>query len=86
MNRRLFLTTLFVTPVVAAIKPPIPWVHKPSSKEIQAIWQLQEAMNHYNNQVNEALFSNIGIPPSLMGIPYHQSDGTTGTWLGIERK
>lgn len=23
---------------------------------------------------------------NLNGIPYHQSDGTTGTWLGFERK
>ena len=23
--------------------------------------------------------------PSLMGVPYHYNDGTTGTWLGIDR-
>ena len=86
MNRRLFLTTLFVAPVVAALKPEVPWIHKPNPTEIQAVWQLQEAMNYYNNQVNEAIFSNAGIPPSLMGIPYHHSDATTGTWLGLERK
>src|SRR5688572_22165546 len=25
------------------------------------------------------------LPPSLMGIPYHQSNASTGEWLGIVR-
>lgn len=29
--------------------------------------------------------SPASLPVSLMGIPYHQSDATTGTWLGIVR-
>ena len=29
---------------------------------------------------------NPKLPPFFYGIPYHQSDGTVGTWLGIPRK
>lgn len=25
------------------------------------------------------------VPLSLLGIPYHQSNATTGTWLGFDR-
>lgn len=73
MNRRSFFATVFIAPFIAKT---IPWVHKPSKKEIQAVWQLQEAMNQMNNQIDASIF----------GIPYHQSNASTGTWMGFERK
>lgn len=27
----------------------------------------------------------LSSPLSLLGIPYHESNGTIGTWMGIER-
>ena len=80
MNRRKFLGILCCLPVAAKVVKEVPWLHKPSPVERHSIWQLQQLMNDHMNLQQQVLDSR------LYGIPYHQTDASTGSWLGFSRE
>lgn len=41
--------------------------------------------NYVPHPAQLKFFSQPDIPMMLYGVPYHQSTGTTGEWLGIKR-
>jgi len=75
MNRRTFLTLLSCLPLIFKSKttenPYIPSSYRPP-KEILI------PPGKYDDQIDSIT--------NLYGVPYHESNGTSGTWLGFSRK
>ncbi len=74
MNRRAFVASLFIAPVA----PRLAKLISPPQLTLaqQLALQTKRALEIMRLQVDRAMF----------GIPYHQSNSTTGSWLGFTRK
>lgn len=70
ITRRGFLYLLAVAPIVAATSKTKP-IH------IETIWKPHPAQLKFFNESE--------LPMHLYGVPYHQSNGSSGEWLGISR-
>lgn len=71
MKRRDFLKFLLSTPIAATI-------------DVEKLLWVPEKTIFIPSDAQIAFF-NRNKYPALWGIPYHESNGTTGSWLGIDR-
>ena len=77
MTRRGFLSLLIVAPIAAGLQIKQNSYHRERELALARFRVImKEAMEHWHREIDKQL---------MYGIPYHHSDASTGTWLGLER-